>query len=74
MERIKLLTNDTNTYGTFGQKREIELPTVRGSLKIYVEERRDNSKFTQIDFSIYTHNIFICPSHFIRAGFFIQVN
>ncbi|CAG9858671.1 unnamed protein product [Phyllotreta striolata] len=41
MERIKQLSNDTNTLGTYG-KREVELPTVRGSLKLYVEERQDN--------------------------------
>lgn len=45
MERIKQLSNETNTYGTFGKRREIELPTIRGSLKLYVEERTDHSKF-----------------------------
>ncbi|XP_050514613.1 fasciclin-1 [Diabrotica virgifera virgifera] len=43
MERIKQLSNDTNTFGTFGQQREVELPTARGSLKLYVEERQDNT-------------------------------
>ncbi|CAG9823260.1 unnamed protein product [Phaedon cochleariae] len=43
MERIKQMTNETNTLGTFGQRREVELPAVRGSLKLYVEERQDNT-------------------------------
>ncbi|KAG5879902.1 hypothetical protein JTB14_024050 [Gonioctena quinquepunctata] len=43
MERIKRMTNETNTFGTFGQRREVELPTARGSLKLFVEERQDNT-------------------------------
>ncbi|CAH1111114.1 unnamed protein product, partial [Psylliodes chrysocephalus] len=42
MEKIKQLSNDSNTFGTFGQQREVELPTARGSLRLYVEERQDN--------------------------------
>lgn len=45
MERIKMLSNETNTFGTYGKRREVELPTIRGSLKLYVEERTDHSKF-----------------------------
>ncbi|KAJ8919082.1 hypothetical protein NQ315_012067, partial [Exocentrus adspersus] len=38
MERIKQLTNQTDA---FGRRREIELPTVRGSLRLYVNEVKD---------------------------------
>nr|XP_023012184.1 fasciclin-1 isoform X2 [Leptinotarsa decemlineata] len=43
MERIKRMTNESNTFGTFGQRKEVELPTMRGSLKLFVEERQDNT-------------------------------
>ncbi|XP_049820790.1 fasciclin-1 isoform X2 [Aethina tumida] len=44
IERIKqLTTNSTKTYGSFVSN-YVELPTVRGSLKLYIEER-PNSTF-----------------------------
>lgn len=56
MERIKQLSNETNTYGTFGKRREVELPTIRGSLRLYVEERSDNSKCFIIHLSKFTES------------------
>lgn len=51
MERIKLLTNDSrNTYGagtySNSQRQEVELPTQRDILRLFVEERSDHSKFS----------------------------
>ncbi|XP_057656027.1 fasciclin-1 isoform X1 [Diorhabda carinulata] len=43
MERIKQLSNATNTYGTFGTRRDVNLPTTRGSLALYIEEKKDNT-------------------------------
>ncbi|KAJ8980745.1 hypothetical protein NQ317_011394, partial [Molorchus minor] len=44
MERIKQLTNETNAFGI---RRNIELPTARGSLKLYVEDRGDSNNLGQ---------------------------
>lgn len=44
MERIKMMTNNSRRYqDPFNAPREIELPTMRGSLRLYVEERQDNT-------------------------------
>lgn len=43
MDRIKQLSNDTNSYGTFGARRDVNLPTTRGSLALYIEEKQDNT-------------------------------
>lgn len=45
MEKIKVLTGDTNTTPfNYYKHKEIELPTVRDSLSMFVEERQDHSK------------------------------
>ncbi|XP_065157885.1 fasciclin-1 isoform X3 [Atheta coriaria] len=44
MEKIKVLTGDTNTTPfNYYKHKEIELPTVRDSLSMFVEERQDHS-------------------------------
>ncbi|XP_018568338.1 fasciclin-1 isoform X2 [Anoplophora glabripennis] len=40
MERIKQLTNETDS---FGRRRDVELPAMRGSLKLYVNEVKDKT-------------------------------
>nr|CAI5853122.1 unnamed protein product [Callosobruchus analis] len=49
MERIKQWSNETHrgpfdSIASTTSRREVELPTVRGSLRIAVEERKDNSE------------------------------
>lgn len=49
MERIKQMTKEREINHTnrtnIHEPPAVELPTLRGSLKIFVEERMDNSKF-----------------------------
>lgn len=46
MERIKQLSNDSYGHGLYStSRREVELPTQRGPLRIAIEERPDHSKY-----------------------------
>lgn len=63
MEKIKVLTGDTNTTPfNYYKHKEIELPTVRDSLSMFVEERQDHSKLQHHfapSFSPRVHPLFV---------------
>lgn len=51
--------NYGSSYGNYAQKREIELPTLRDTLRLFVEERQDHSMYRKYIFTSYACYIFL---------------